>query len=169
MAPTSSQAAAGAATADKDAGRVALELLVRQAAASIQANPNVTDGERQAAGLPVHSTSHTPVGPISSRPVVQVDVSQRLQQTVTVTDEATPNSRRKPDGAIGFELWCKKGGTTPTGISECAYMGTFTKGVALEQFAPGDGGQMVYYIARWINRRAEAGPISETVGATISA
>jgi len=120
-------------------------------------------------GLPLYSTAHTPVGPIGSRPVIQVDISQRLQHTVKVTDEATPNARRKPDGAMGFELWCKKGGTPPNGMSDCLFMGMFTSGMALEQFASGDGGQVVYYIARWANTKAETGPISATVSATISA
>jgi hypothetical protein len=117
--------------------------------------------------LPVHSTTHTAVGPMTSRPIIQVDISQRLQHTLRVTDAATPNSRRKPAGAMGFELWCKRGGTPPNGMADCLFMGIFTKGFALQQFAAGDGGQTMYYVVRWANTTGQTGPISDTVSATI--
>jgi hypothetical protein len=163
------QAAAKSATASKDAARLALEAFVRQLAGQIQSNPAVTNAQRESLGITVRSGSRTPTPAITSRPTIKVDISQRLQHTIRVSDESTPLSRAKPKAAFGFELYCKKGGTPPASIADCDFLGVITNSPNVEEFTAADAGITIHYIARWVNKRGEAGPISETASATVAA
>ena len=49
----------------------------------------------------------SPVGPTTTRPVVTVDASQRLQYTLDFTDESTSTRQAKPAGVIGAEISVK--------------------------------------------------------------
>lgn len=163
------QLAAKSATAAKDTARTNLELLVREMAQFIQGRSATTDAQRQSLGLPKYDGTRTPTAPITSRPIIRVETSQRMRHTIRVTDEGTPNSRRRPEGAMGFELWCKHGGPPPGGLGDCEYLGTVVRSPNVEEFEPGDAGVTIHYIARWMNKAGDPGPISETVSATVPA
>lgn len=163
------QLAAKSATAAKDTARTNLELLVREVAQFVQGRSVTTDAQRQSLGLPKHDGTRTPTAPITSRPILRVDTAQRLRHTIRVTDEGTPNSRRRPEGAMGFELWCKHGGPPPGGLGDCEYLGTVVRSPNVEEFEPGDAGVTIHYIARWMNKAGDPGPLSETVSATVPA
>jgi len=163
------QLAAKSATAAKDTARTNLELLVREMAQFIQGRSTTTDAQRQSLGLPKHDATRTATPPITSRPMIRVDTSHRLRHTIRVTDESTPNSRRRPEAALGFELWCKTGNPPPSGIGECEFLGLIVRTPNVEDFEPGDAGALVHYIARWLNKAGDPGPISETVSATVPA
>jgi hypothetical protein len=163
------QLAAKSATAAKDTARTDLELLLREVAQFVQGRSATTDAQRQSLGLPVYDGTRTPTAPITSRPIIRVDTAQRMRHTIRVTDEGTPNSRRRPEGAMGFELWCKHGGPLPSGLADCDYLGTVVRSPNVEEFEPGDAGVTIHYIARWMNKAGDPGPISETVSATVPA
>ena len=61
---TSAKAALDMARETKDTARHTVETALRQTIATIQANPAVTDATRVGLGIPVHKTTHTPVGEI---------------------------------------------------------------------------------------------------------
>jgi hypothetical protein len=91
-------------------------------------------------------------GPISTRPIISVDFTQRLQHTLTFVDETTPASRRKPAGTLALELWIKKGGPAPVGIEECSFHGVISKFQERISFESADAGAVVHYVARWIGK-----------------
>ena len=146
------QLAAKSATAAKDTARTSLEILVREVAQFVQGRSVTTDAQRQSLGLPIPDGTRTPTAAITSRPIIRVDTAQRMRHTIRVTDEGTPNSRRRPEAAMGFELWCKHGGPLPSGLGDCDYLGTVVRSPNVEEFEAGD-----------------PGPISETVSATVPA
>ena len=162
-------AAARAATDSKDASRVDAEALAREVAAIIQSNPAVTDAQRNAAGLPVHDESRTPVPPPTAVPVFKVDTGERWKHTIRI-GFGEGASRAKPDGVHGYEVYSNVGSATPPAdLSACNYVMTATKGTITIPYAGTDLGKMAWYIIRCVNTRGERGPVSETVGATIAA
>ena len=163
------QAAARAATDAKDAARADAEVLAREAAAIIQSNPAVTDAQRNAAGLPVHDESRTPVPPPTAVPVFKVDTGERWKHTIRI-GFGEGASRAKPDGVHGYEVYANVGSATPPAdLSACQYVMTSTKGTFTIPYSGTDLGKMAWYIIRCVNTKGDRGPVSETVGATIAA
>jgi hypothetical protein len=164
----SMQAQSQAATADKDAKRSDTEDLVRGLVARIQAHPAVTDAQRSGLGITVRATTRTAVGAPDTKPVATVDTSQRLQHTINFVDETTPNSRGKPDGVQGCEIWVKVDGPPPVDAGELRYLATDTRTPYVAAYDGSQGGKIAHYMVRWVSTRGETGPWSQTVSATIT-
>src|SRR5438876_1532576 len=162
------QAQAQGTRATKDGNRGAAEDLTRTLVARIQAEPNVTDAQRNSLGITVRSTTRTAVGAPTSKPVATVDTSQRLQHTIAFVDELTPTSRAKPDGAQGCEIWVKVDGPPPADASQLNYLATDTRTPYVAEFDGSQAGKIAYYMLRWVSTRGETGPWSQTVSATIT-
>jgi hypothetical protein len=110
--------------------------------------------------------------PITTRPVIRVDTSERLRHTISIADESAPTSQRRPESAVGFELWVKVGRSarvSRTGWECLGLIGLITRRPDLEEYEPAQGGQPARYIARWVNEWGQKGPLSEPVMATIAA
>jgi hypothetical protein len=161
------QQAQGAVAAKADA-RTALEDNARAVAARIQTHPGVTDQQRNSLGITARSTTRTPVGPPTSKPVATIDTNTRLQHTITFVDELTPSSRAKPDGVQGCEIWGKVDGPPPAGPSELKYLATDTRSPYLAMYDDGQSGKTAYYMLRWVSTRGEPGGWSLTFSAMIS-
>jgi hypothetical protein len=162
------QASAQAAREHKDAARDAIEAALRPLVNQIQATPGVTDAQRQALGITVRASARTAVGAPTTRPVVTVDTSQRLQHTISFVDELTPTSRAKPDGVAGCEIWMKIGDAPPADPSELRFLATDTRTPYVAEFDGVDAGKTAYYMLRWVNTRGDRGPWSQTVSGTIT-
>ncbi len=166
---TAAQAAAQAARQAKEAARSAFEGVIRPLVGVLQASAAVDDTERAALGITVPDTKPTPVGPPTTRPVVTVDTSQRLQHTIAFTDELTSASRAKPAGVRGAQVWVKIGNPAPTDPNELTYLATDTRTPYVTNFDGADANQVAHYMLRWESTRGETGPWSETASATIGA
>jgi hypothetical protein len=119
----------------------------------------VTDAQRQALGITVRSTSRTAAGTPSSRPVATVDTSQRLRHTINFSDESTPTSRVKPEGAQGCEIWMKVGDPTPAGPNDVHYLALDTRTPYTVEFEAADAGKAAYYMLRWISTSRRNGSV----------
>ena len=128
----------------------------------------ITDPQREGMGLPVYDTTLTPVPVPLTRPVLQIDTSQRLQHTISFSDEATPENRKKPDGVRSCQIWHKIGGPAPVDVTECSYLADDTASPYLAAFPGSDAGKTVYYMAAWTNPKGTRGPWSTIVNATIT-
>jgi hypothetical protein len=104
----------------------------------------------------------------TTRPIVSVDTSQRLRHTINFTDETTPNSRAKPAGAMGCEIWVKVGDPAPTDPAQLRFLATDTRTPYVAQYNGEDAGKVAHYMLRWVNTKGEQGPWSQTVSATIT-
>lgn len=160
------QEAARAATQGKDSARADFTAKIREAAAIVQANPDISDEEKVAAGLPVYKTTRTPASVPTTRPVVEVDTSQRLAHVIHFRDEGS-SSKARPKGVQGAEIWAKIGDAPPASENELRFMGLDTRTPYTAKFDFEDGGKTCYYMLRWVNTRQESGPWSETIEATI--
>lgn len=164
---TTAQTAAAATTQNKDDQRKPLESAIRALAGRFQASESVTDAQREAMKIPVHSTTRTRAGVPTTKPVATVDTSRRLSHIIDFRDEDSPRSKAKPAGVAGCEIWVKVGGSPPADPSELRYLGTDTATPYLTEYPGADAGKPAHYWLRWVNTRAEKGPWSDTVSATI--
>jgi hypothetical protein len=167
-ASNSAYAASLAATQSKTDSRAATEAFIRPFVGRLQSSSSVSDAQRQALGITVRSSTRTPVGPPSSKPLGTIDTSQRLRHTIAFVDESTPTSRAKPDGVQGCEIWTKVGDPAPGGPNDVHYLALDTRTPYVAEFEGGDAGKTAYYMLRWVSTRGEPGPWSQTVSATIT-
>ena len=166
---TVAQAAAHAARQTKDDVRSTHETEIRLLTRRLQASPSVDDAERQGLGITVYDATRTSTASPTTRPVVTVDTSQRLQHVIAFADEATPTKKAKPAGVMGAEIWVKIGDPPPTDPSELAFLSVDTRTPYTTVYPGADGGKTAHYMLRWVNTNGEKGPWSETASATIGA
>lgn len=164
----SAQATASSLAQKKDSSRSGLENFVRELTALIQANSAVTNEQRAALGITVPKSTKTPSPVPATRPMANVDNKNRLDHTIHFFDEATPNSKAKPEGVKACEIWMKIGGTPPADASELKYLASDTRSPYIVHFNGEDAGKTAHYWLRWLNTRNEPGPWSETISVTIS-
>lgn len=153
----------------KDLSRTTLVNSLRSLARRIQAFPGTTAAELAALGLTVRDTTPTVVPAPTTQPVLFVDTSSRLQHIINFRDSATPSSKAKPAGVLGIELYRKVGGTAPADLSQCDFLAMDTATPYTIDYVAAQGGEMVYFIGRWVNRNGQSGPISDVISATVVA
>lgn len=158
--------AARAAVVSKDENRNGLEEMIRTIARQIQADPNVTDAEKAAAGLPVHSTARTPVAVPTTAPSAVIDRTQVQEHTIRLFDDANPHRRSRPKGVMLCEIIGFVGNVHPT-EDQFRPFGLATRLTKVVSFSASDSGKTAWYRFRWVNRRGEEGPWSETFTAPI--
>lgn len=161
------QASALAARTSKDTAKAALETVIRQMAQKVQGNLSVTDAQKAALGITVPDTHATPVGPPGTRPIGSADTRERLNITLSWTDEGSPTSKAKPAGVLGVQIYMKVDGPPPTDVHDCVFVALDTRTPYKVEFAGAQANKTAHFILRWINTRGEVGPISETVSATV--
>ena len=154
-----------AASEQKNQARKAYETVLRKLNSELH---DVADAHRAAMDLTIKDTIRTTVGAPVTHPVGEVETSQRLVHIIHFRDELTPDSKAKPDGAHGAEIWLKIGGTPPVDHKECDFVATDSRTPYNYNFEGADAGKTAYYLLRWINSKGEAGPWSPLVQATIT-
>lgn len=160
------QTAAQTARTQKDADKKPLVAKLRDLAQDVQETNSVTDAQRMSLGLNVRQAP-APTGPPTSRPVVEVDTSQPLQHTVKFYDNEM-ETKGKPEGVKGAEIWCKVGGEATMNEDDYRYLGTDTATPYLAVHKPENVGKQAHYLLRWVNSKGEWGAWSNTASATIT-
>jgi len=130
-------------------------------------NSRVSDSDRTLMGMTVKSGTRTPAPVPATSPLGTVDFSVRLQHTLHLSDQATPQSKAKPAGVHGCEVWVKFGGDAPKDASELGYLGVSTTSAYTATYEGKQANTMAYYWLRWVNTRGEHGPWSTTVSSII--
>jgi hypothetical protein len=110
--------------------------------------------------------SRTRVQPAKAPP--QVSVESVSGRTLRINFRRNSQTKAKPEGMFGAEIWVKVGGDPPLFESECQHLATATRTpFLLKAFRPDQVGQTAHLMVRWVNRRGEPGPFSGPVSATI--
>lgn len=73
--------------------------------------------------------------------------------TIHFSDSATPNSKAKPTGVHGCEIWAKVGDAI-----DYSYLATDTKTPYIATYTQAEAGKRVSYRLRWVNTSGETGP-----------
>lgn len=164
----SAQRTADSALQTKNLARDAYESALRSLVRRIQGLPSLTDAERAAMSISLRDTPRAPVGVPDTRPIATVDTSQRLRHTINFMDETTPNSKAKPEGVMGCEIWVKVGDPAPTDPGQLQFLGMDTRTPYVAEYTGEDANKVAHYMMRWVNTKGEQGPWSQTVSATIT-
>ena len=160
-----SQAAAKANRQIKDVDRDHVEEQLRTLR-NVANAAGATAGAMAATGIPVPS-GKAPAN--ATKPAGAVNTSERLRHTISWTDAATLDKKRRPRGAMGAEIWLKLDGPPPTDEKECHFLTLDSATPYLAQYDGSDGGKMAHYLLRWRMRDGSVGAWGETVSATITA
>jgi hypothetical protein len=83
-------------------------------------------------------------------------------------DSGTPDSRAKPQGVFGCQIFYKIGGDAPADVKECQEAAVDRNSPYLMEFDGADGGKTCWYLLRWIMNSSEKGAISPLFSATIT-
>ena len=162
------QAAAQAARAAKDAGRATYVALLRSFSRQIQMRSDTTDEQRGGMGITIPDTEPTPVPAPTTAPVLNIVASERLRHVVEASKTAPEGGGPgKPPGVRGVQLWRKIGDPAPARESDLQFAAEFTRTRMTLDYQMTQGGQTVYYQARWVSARGDTGPWGELVSATV--
>ena len=163
-AQTAAIAAAKASTATKDTSRTPVEDKISTHRDTAKA-AKASDALMAALGLPSGSD---PSPSNATVPAGAVDTSERMRHTISWTDAASLDNKKKPRGAMGVEIWFKLDGPPPTDEKDCTFLtlDAFTPYVAT--YSGAEGGKTVHYMLRWRMRDGTTLAWGETVSATIT-
>ncbi len=127
----------------------------------------MSDYDRQYLGLTVPDTTPTAVNIPTTHPVIEVDFSETRVHTLHLKDQGK-SGKSKPAGVRNAEVFAKVGGTAPMDDSEMMLFGTTSDGKLRLTYPVGQVGMRVYYQARWVNTRSQAGAFGSVVSAVIA-
>ncbi len=161
------QSAAESARQDKDDSRKQYKSLLRQLVNQLQVNPQMTDAMRQGLGITVSKSTASSLGEPTTRPIPRVELKGRYQLEIHFVDETTPTRKAKPSGVMGSEIWLKIGDPPPTDPQELTFVALDTATPYVMEFKGEDVGKTAYFMLRWVNRKGESGPWSQTVSMMI--
>lgn len=168
----SARTTAKALRAAKDAKRGDIEPMVRRITAVIQANPATTNQDRQELGIPIRSVPVAPQSVASSndKPVVTVDIRQRLQHRLRIRNENAEYGieNAKPAGVDRAEVWVKVGDPAQS-PDEYRYVGSTSRSPYVVTFASEEANKPAHYRVRWMDHKGQTGAWSEVETATIAA
>ncbi len=158
------QAAAKAATATKEASRDEVEAAIRSIRNVAKAF-GTKEAEMAALGIPSGGASAPSNATV---PAGAVDTSERLRHTISWTDAASLDNKRRPRGTMGCEIWLKLDGPPPVDEKECTFLTLDAATPYLSEYAGPDAGKMAHYLLRWRMRDGSVSAWGETVSATIT-
>lgn len=159
--------ASKAATVTKDEERKNLESLIRELNSQIQADPNVPESAIADAGLPVHSTSRTPAPVPTTAPLASIQSCNIQENYIRFSDSQNIQSRVRPRGVMGVEIWMYCGDEAPTDNGQFQMYTLTTRMSATVAFDGTQAGKGVWYRFRYVNTRGDVGPWSMTYTSTV--
>lgn len=162
------QRAALVASNAKNSARAALEEALRPFIAVLQKNANLSDADRTALRITVPAVTRQAAPVPTSAPVGSVDFSRRLTHSISFRDENTPQTKAKPDGVRGAQIYIQIGGSVPSGPDGFSFLATDTRAPYVHAFEMNDIGKTVHYLLRWENTTGKVGPWSEIVSAVVA-
>lgn len=160
---------ARSARAAKDVAVSATEKSLRQLLRKVKANPALSDPQREGLGIGVPDRAATLTAmataiPAFTRPVIAVDNSRKLVHELGFREQTTPDTRAKPDGVRGVQVWMcilPKDAPTPRDNQGMTFLAEPRKLSRTVEFALADAGKYAWYLARWTDLAGNPGDWSE--------
>ena len=149
--------------------RAAMTTVIRQYAAIIRANPGLPAEQCAELGLTVPDLLPSPIPAPATFPLVDVINATPGRHELRYSDSANPDSRSKPAGAIGMQLFRIVGEEAVESPDAALLVGQFTTNPVRVDNNPADTGKVATYFARWITQRGLVGPWSNGTSFTIAA
>lgn len=149
--------------------RVSMTQTIRQFAAIIRANPSITAMQLAGLGLTVKDTEPSPIPAPATFPLIDVLNATPGRHELRYSDSASPDSRAKPFGAIGLQLFKTVAEGEAPSPEGAELVGQFTTNPVHVDNDPADAGKVATYFGRWITRTGLIGPWSHGTSFTIAA
>jgi hypothetical protein len=144
----------------KDTAKAAMVNVLRRYAMRIKMDETVADEDKLAIGVGIRDFVPTPIAAPVTFPMVNVAAAGPLTHELRFADNLTPDSRAKPAGAIGMQLFRSVGVVPPGTPLAAQFLSFVTKQPYTSSFVAGDLGKTAYYYARWQTRTGLVGPWS---------
>ena len=154
---------------NKDNTRTSAELIVRQYAALIKPNAGISDSDKLAIGISPVNPSRTPINVPNSSPLMNIIGATPGSHTLRYADTSTPDSKKKPFGAMNLQLFVAVGTAAATDPTAARFYGAFTTNPVGVEFNSADNGKQATYFARWADRKGAVGPWSLPITMAIAA
>ena len=155
--------------AAKDAQRASSVATVRVYAQMIKAKPGITDGQLALLGIHVDDPTPSPIPAPATSPLLSIVAATPLQHTLRYADQATPDSRAKPFGAIQIDVYVRVAAATTVDPELASFYGSFTKQPVAVNYDAADVGKCSSIFARWKTRTGLVGPWSLGADMTVAA
>lgn len=155
--------------ASKDAARAALKSFIRVGVNIIQATPAVTNEAKEALNIPIHSNTPTPIPAPSTYPVIDATPSGPRLTQIKISDSATPDSRKKPSGAVAMALFAKASATPISDPEQLDFIGMMSRNALQQQWPVDDLNKTMYIAGVWITRTGKRGPWSSIAATGVAA
>jgi hypothetical protein len=153
----------------KDEARTTAEQVVRQYAALIKPNAGISDADKIAIGVPPVNPNRNPINVPASSPLLNIVGATPGSHTLRYADTTTPDSAKKPFGAMSMQLFVAVG-TGPVASPDGAqFYAAVTRNPVAVGFDAADNGKTATYFARWADRKGAVGPWSLPVSMAIAA
>jgi hypothetical protein len=130
-------------------------------------NHVVTNGDRDAMGLPIPKTSRTPAEVAKTYPDFDIDTRTIRWLVIHFYDQEKKKSKAKPPGQHGAEIRWAISETPIVNAEDLTHSAFDTRTPFNLEFRGDERGQTVYFCLRWENTRGEKGPWSEIQSAII--
>ena len=156
-----------AATAKVEA-RDALTATIRALVGQMQKFAGMTDELRRKFRITIAKERGVIAAP-SSYPTLTVHNMSRLRHEIEFRDSLSPDSKAKPDGVLGCQLFLQIGGEAPVDGTAMQFLALDTKIPYTHDNPASDLGKAVHYCARWQNAKGETGPWGPIASATVVA
>ena len=139
-----------AAVAAKDAARFSMLQRVRIFAQQISKNPDVTEANKTAVGVPVPNTTRSPIPPPAVPPTLAFVGATTNTATLRYQNPELPAGKKKGYGVIGVELTVTVTGSPVRTV-------TVTKAPAVLTFDPSESGKSCTIVGRFVTRSGAGG------------
>lgn len=125
----------------------------------------LTANDRAILNLQKPTTTRTPAPAPISFPVGQVHNTNRLEHSISFTDE--DGKRGRPEKVRGCQIYCKEGAPV-TDEKELRMLTSDAASPYVHKFSIADVGKTFHYWLRWENARGETGPWGPFISGTVT-
>jgi len=150
----------------RDLTKASLLAMAKNLVANIGTNPQVTNPQRTALGVPIRKSPTPQPTPIISP---TIEVLSVVARTVTARLIGSVERRGLPPFVHGSSVFSHTGETAPLTIEGWKFEGNYTKATFTIPFAPSPTSSTVWVTAFFFNARAISGPACQPISINLPA
>jgi len=151
----------------KDNQRDALEPVINEIQNVAEFNVNLTQDDREVLRIRQRDEERTRIEAPTAIPDITIDKREHLVITIRIHNQEEPETRSKPKGVEGVEVF-QFIGDNPPPVEEWTYAGSTGRFLFPITYIDADAKMTAHIVARYRNPRGEEGPFSDPIVVDIS-